>query len=211
MKHSSSVYVIKGLKCDLQTWYNNMGRVGEAKIKPFSGDDFTCISFQPDLSKFKMESLDPDTVALLTRRAYDIAGSTKGVKVFLNGTKLPVRAPPLLLAVAPSEIISTSLLRLQVNLCAFQVSGFRSYVDLYVKDRTDETGSPLTVVHEVVNPRWEVCLTMSEKGFQQVSFVNSIATTKVHTPSGMYTFYEKLEWVINVGFLWLFKSTKGVC
>lgn len=63
----------------------------------------------------------------------------------------------------------------------FQVSGFRSYVDLYVKDKTDETGSPLTIVYEVVNPRWEVCLTMSEKGFQQVSFVNSIATTKVNT------------------------------
>lgn len=43
----------------------------------------------------------------------------------------------------------------------------------------DEVGNPLTVLHEVVNERWEVCLTMSEKGFQQVSFVNSIATTKV--------------------------------
>lgn len=70
-----------------------MGRAGEAKIKPFSGDDYTCITFQPDLSKFKMTSLDRDTVALLTKRAYDIAGSTKGVKVFLNGTKLPVSAP----------------------------------------------------------------------------------------------------------------------
>lgn len=60
-----------------------------------------------------------------------------------------------------------------------QVNGFRSYVDLYVKDKLDETGVPLKVVHETVNERWEVCLTMSEKGFQQISFVNSIATTKV--------------------------------
>jgi len=60
-----------------------------------------------------------------------------------------------------------------------QVTNFRSYVDMYVKDKMDETGSPLTIIHEVVNNRWEVCLTMSEKGFQQVSFVNSIATTKV--------------------------------
>ena len=59
------------------------------------------------------------------------------------------------------------------------MTGFRSYVDMYLKDKMDETGSPLTVVHEVVNDRWEVCLAMSEKGFQQVSFVNSIATTKV--------------------------------
>lgn len=60
-----------------------------------------------------------------------------------------------------------------------QVNGFRSYVDLYVKDKLDETGVALKVVNEVVNERWEVCLTMSEKGFQQISFVNSIATTKV--------------------------------
>ena len=68
-----------------------MGRAGESKIKPFDGDDFTCITFQPDLSKFKMQALDRDTVALMTRRAYDIAGASKGVKVFLNGKKLPVR------------------------------------------------------------------------------------------------------------------------
>lgn len=59
------------------------------------------------------------------------------------------------------------------------MTGFRSYVDLYVKDKLDETGVPLKVVHEVVNERWDVCLTMSEKGFQQISFANSIATTKV--------------------------------
>ncbi|KAM8966600.1 DNA topoisomerase 2-beta isoform 2-T2 [Pelodytes ibericus] len=130
-----------------QTWTNNMLKSTDAKIKHFDGDDFTCITFQPDLAKFKMEKLDKDTVALLTRRAYDIAGSCKGVKVMLNGKKLPV-------------------------------NGFRSYVDLYVKDKLDETGVALKVIHELVNDRWDVCLTLSEKGFQQISFVNSIATTK---------------------------------
>ncbi|XP_013005084.1 DNA topoisomerase 2-alpha isoform X2 [Cavia porcellus] len=130
-----------------QTWMDNMGRAGEMELKPFSGEDYTCITFQPDLSKFKMERLDKDIVALMVRRAYDIAGSTKDVKVFLNGNKLPV-------------------------------TGFRSYVDMYLKDKLDETGNPLKVIHEQVNQRWEVCLTMSEKGFQQISFVNSIATSK---------------------------------
>lgn len=64
-------------------------------------------------------------------------------------------------------------------LICVQVKGFRSYVDLYLKDKVDETGNALKVIHEEVNSRWEVCLTLSEKGFQQVSFVNSIATTKV--------------------------------
>ncbi|KAH0626856.1 hypothetical protein JD844_002113 [Phrynosoma platyrhinos] len=130
-----------------QTWNDNMNKAGEMKLEYFDGEDFTCITFQPDLSKFKMTTLDKDIVALMSRRAYDIAGATKDVKVFLNGKKLPVK-------------------------------GFRSYVDLYVKDKLDETGNPLKVIHEQVNDRWEVCLTMSEKGFQQVSFVNSIATTK---------------------------------
>ncbi|XP_040186944.1 DNA topoisomerase 2-alpha isoform X2 [Rana temporaria] len=130
-----------------QSWTNNMAKSSESKIKPFDGEDYTCITFQPDLSKFSMQILDKDIVALMGRRAYDIAGSSKGVKVFLNGKKLPV-------------------------------TGFRSYVDMYVKDKVDETGNALKIIHESVNNRWEVCLTMSEKGFQQVSFVNSIATTK---------------------------------
>lgn len=48
-----------------------------------------------------------------------------------------------------------------------------------MKDKLDEMGVALKVVNETVNERWEVCLTLSEKGFQQISFVNSIATTKV--------------------------------
>ncbi|XP_062866444.1 DNA topoisomerase 2-beta [Trichomycterus rosablanca] len=130
-----------------QTWQNNMSKTSDPRIKHFDGDDFTCVTFQPDLTKFNMEKLDKDIVALLTRRAYDVAGSCRGVKVSLNGKKLPL-------------------------------NGFRSYVDLYVKDKLDETGVTLKVVNEVVNERWEVCLTMSERGFQQISFVNSIATTK---------------------------------
>lgn len=67
-----------------------MSRTGDSKITPFGGDEFTCITFTPDLSKFKMSALDKDTVALMTRRAYDIAGASKGVRVVLNGKKIPV-------------------------------------------------------------------------------------------------------------------------
>ena len=60
---------------------------------------------------------------------------------------------------------------------------------LYLKGREDDEGESEqdsenskkpSVVHEVVNKRWEVCVTTSTKGFQQASFVNSIATFKVH-------------------------------
>ncbi|MGH0158724.1 UNVERIFIED_CONTAM: hypothetical protein FKN15_036009 [Acipenser sinensis] len=171
-----------------QSWYENMARAGDSKIRPFEGEDFTCITFQPDLPKFKMETLDRDTVALMSRRAYDIAGASKGVKVFLNGKKLPIPSTALMLDQDTVALMSRRAydiagaskgVKVFLNGKKLPVSGFRSYVDLYVKDKLDETGSPLKVVHEVVNDRWEVCLTMSEKGFQQISFVNSIATTKV--------------------------------
>lgn len=67
-------------------------------------------------------------------------------------------------------------------LLILQIREFKDYVNLYIKDKTDEAGGALKMVHEIVNPRWEVAVTLSNNGFQQVSFVNSIATTKVIFP-----------------------------
>ena len=66
-----------------------MGKAEKEIIKN-SKDDYTKVTFKPDLARFKMTKLDKDTVSLLTKRAYDIAGCTKGVKVYLNGKLLPV-------------------------------------------------------------------------------------------------------------------------
>lgn len=70
-----------------------MSVIGEPQI---SGDlkqdgiDFTEVTFEPDLKKFKMASLDDDTVALLSKRVYDMAGCTSSdVKVYLNTKKVP--------------------------------------------------------------------------------------------------------------------------
>lgn len=134
-------------RCFKQTWGDNMTKASDPKIKDHSDSDYTKVTFSPDLSKFKMEKLDDDIVSLMNRRAYDVAASTRGVKVYLNGKRLPVKS-------------------------------FRDYVDLYIKDKVDELGNPLKMIYENVNPRWEVALTISDHGFQQVSFVNSIATTK---------------------------------
>jgi len=70
-----------------------MTKTDDAKISASKGEDYTCVTFYPDLSKFKMEKLDKDIVDLFTRRAYDVVASTRGVKVFLNGVKLPVSSP----------------------------------------------------------------------------------------------------------------------
>ncbi|XP_046918404.2 DNA topoisomerase 2-alpha-like [Dermatophagoides farinae] len=130
-----------------QVWKDNMKTAEEPIIRPSKGEDFTRVTFKPDLKKFNMTHLDKDIVDLFSRRAYDIAGSSKGVKVFLNGECLPV-------------------------------CGFKSYVNMFIKDNEDANNEPLKLAYEVVNDRWEIGVALSDKGFQQISFVNNIDTTR---------------------------------
>ena len=58
------------------------------------------------------------------------------------------------------------------------VKNFKDYVEHYTKGVTDDDGNALKVVYDQCGDRWEVAVTVSDKGFQQMSFVNSIATTK---------------------------------
>jgi DNA topoisomerase II len=129
-----------------QVWTNNMEKAQEPEIKDAKEEDFTSITFVPDLSKFKMAHLDDDTVSLLARRAYDIAASTRGVKVYLNDKRLPINK-------------------------------FEDYCKLYLNGPEDDQ-TQVKFVYEKPNERWEIAVAGSDIGFQQVSFVNSIATTK---------------------------------
>ncbi len=66
-----------------QVFSANMTKKGTPKITACkASDNWTCISFRPDLAKFGMEQLEEDTVALMRKRVYDLAGILgKGVKV----------------------------------------------------------------------------------------------------------------------------------
>jgi DNA topoisomerase-2 len=71
-------------------WEHNMRTRHEpavTDVAPNSADagDYTEIAFRPDLERFGMTCLDKDTVALLTKRVYDIAGCNPSVRVSLNG------------------------------------------------------------------------------------------------------------------------------
>jgi DNA topoisomerase-2 len=91
----------KGLKFK-QVFRNNMGTAEEPIIKDCTkteakSGDYTKITFSPDLKRFNMNSLDEDTVSLLSKRAYDIAGTMaarpgKKLSVTLNGEKVPVKS-----------------------------------------------------------------------------------------------------------------------
>jgi DNA topoisomerase-2 len=39
------------------------------------------VTFTPDLKRFGMTTIDPDTVSMLKKRVYDMAGTAKDVKV----------------------------------------------------------------------------------------------------------------------------------
>lgn len=139
-----------------QTWTENMLKVLKPKIlKAKNKREYTKVTFKPDLAKFHMESLDDDILSVLRRRVYDLCGTVKDCNVYLNDNKLSVK-------------------------------NFKGYVEMYVKaiqERSPDLGMEaaannyLSIVHEVINERWEVAFAVSDGTFNQVSFVNSIATT----------------------------------
>ena len=132
--------------CFSQTWKDNMQTAEEPIIRPSKGEDFTRVTFKPDLKKFNMTHLDKDIVDLFSRRAYDIAGSSNEINVILNGERLHVK-------------------------------GFQSYINMFIRDNEDKNNKQLKLAHEILSDRWEIALALSDKGFQQISFVNTIATT----------------------------------
>jgi DNA topoisomerase-2 len=103
-----------------QTWTENMSKMGKAKITDFKGDDYTKVSWKADYARFGMEGIDDDFEAIIKRRTYDMAGTLRGIKVYLNGDRV------------------------------------------IITDKLD---------------RWDVGFAVSDGSFNQVSFVNSIATT----------------------------------
>ncbi|CAE6454249.1 unnamed protein product [Rhizoctonia solani] len=143
-----------------QTWTNNMSKPGKAKItKNSRGEEFTKVSFRPDFKRFGMEGIDDDIAGLLRRRVYDMAGTVKNVKVFLNGERIKIK-------------------------------NFKQYVEMYVnsvKENAGETGEgpKPTIIYEEISPRWEVGFALSDGSFQQISFANSIATSKGGTHVNM--------------------------
>lgn len=139
-----------------QVWTDNMSKVSKPKItKLKTKKEYTKITFKPDLSKFHMTSLDDDILSVLKRRVYDLCGTVKDCNIYLNDKRLSIR-------------------------------NFKSYVEMYVRairetssgPDTSESGTAYTtIVHEVPNERWEIAFSVSDGNFNQVSFVNSIATT----------------------------------
>lgn len=166
-----------------QTWRNNMSEVGTPKITSYKNKaEFTQVIFKPDLAKFGMEKLDDNIVGVFKRRVYDICGSVRGIKVTLNG-----------------ELLKINNFKQYVELyvkAIDQSKEERPHIPIKLENEDDtsieksETPEPSnspapslpneklpTIVHEIINDRWEIAFCISDGSFNQVSFVNSIATT----------------------------------
>lgn len=129
----------KSRKKFYQRFSKNMEEKEEPVIESYNNEDFTRITFKPDLKRFHMTELDEDIVSLMKKRVYDMCGTLKNVNVYLNDEIIPIK-------------------------------DFREYFKLYVDHNQ--------IVYSVVNKRWEIAFAVSEEQFSQVSFVNSICTSK---------------------------------
>ncbi|KAI8071645.1 DNA topoisomerase [Gongronella butleri] len=134
-----------------QVFKNNMSIKRDPKITDNKkGEEFTRITFKPDLAKFNMTELDADFEALIKKRVYDMAGTVSGITVTLNGSKIPVK-------------------------------GYQKYTELYTKSmeiRNADGQKPILFDKDGETDRWQVSMAVSDGQFGQVSFVNSICTSK---------------------------------
>lgn len=139
-----------------QTWTENMSVCGKPKItKNNKGEEWTRVTFRPDLKRFGMEGIDEDTAGLLRKRVFDMAGTVKDIKVFLNDERLKIKN-----------------FKQYVDM----------YIQSAHAEAAENSGGAAqvkpTVIYEQISPRWEIAFAVSEGTFQFVSFANSISTTK---------------------------------
>ena len=142
----------------IQTFRNNMTQTDKPKITSYSKkEEYTMITFTPDLEKFGMTELTDDVIALLSKRVHDIAGTVKDVKVFLNDKRIQAKSF--------KEYVQMYLKSVNAN----------------------TRSSKINVIHEKFGEHWEVSIAPSVEGqFQQVSnilyfiYIHTYVHTYVH-------------------------------
>ena len=152
-----------------QRFFDNMKQVDAPVIKACAKVPYTKITFTPDYARFGMSGMTDDIYQLFQKRAYDACATTdSSVSIYFNDSKIDIKS-------------------------------FERYVDMYiggkaaakaaakVDDKSEAGGSDAghglaaarPRAFEAVNDRWEIAATYSENGmFEQVSFVNGIATIR---------------------------------
>jgi len=169
-----------------QEFKSNMGIKEEPKItkmKAESPKSYTCITFQPDLSRFSLKSLTNDIVSLFKKRVYDMAGVYSSVNVWLNDKKI----------ICPNfkKYIEMYKLNIQVpnvdptedansddDLADTETSrGSKKTKKSDLTGSVNKSSSAYEIYYEDSNPRWKIGVIYAPNNdFKQISFVNGICT-----------------------------------
>ncbi|KAK9925944.1 hypothetical protein M0R45_023202 [Rubus argutus] len=121
---------------------------------------YTKLKYKPDLGKFGMTKLEDDDVAMMNKKVVDMAGSLgERMRVLLNRREVILIRKK----VSHKNVLAPAVL-----------NPFEGYFHLYLESTDNELPRMFTKVQD----SWEVCLSIREGKFEQVSFVNSIATVK---------------------------------
>jgi DNA topoisomerase II len=132
-------------------WKDNMVKANkEPEITKYDAStNFTKITFKPDFPRFKMGgSFEQDTMDLFKKRVWDLAG------------------------------VLGKTLTIKYNGFKIPIKSFRDYSELYIKGMTNKEATEIKVAYTTDKSNWEVLIGPSSGDFHQMSFVNSIATTK---------------------------------
>ena len=168
-----------------QLFYENMSKKGAPIISANSKEDFTRVTFRPDFAKFHLTHIDADHEALLKKRVYDLAGTVKQIKVFLNDRRIGIKSFKEYV-----EAINQSRQKQQQQQ---QLAKDSSEL------MTTPAVPPLPIIYETANPRWEVAVSISDGQFQHISFVNHICTSKggTHVTYVVDQIVHKLAEIVN--------------
>ena len=161
-----------------QEFHDNLNRIDAPTIKKVakSAKPITRVSFIPDYARLGIAGLTDDFMALLKKRATDMAAvSESKIRVSFNGTAIPIKnfQQYTQLYIPPTQQVDTEN-------DDDEGDGDETETDPSVSGAGDKTKvKKQAVVWETPHPRWEYAILLSPTNeFKQVSFVNGIATFK---------------------------------
>ena len=73
------------------TWKENMSKKSQAKIDRTT-QHYTRITYKPDLKRFGMDCIDNDSLKIIEKRVYEIAGCNANLSIYFNGKRIIMKS-----------------------------------------------------------------------------------------------------------------------
>ena len=163
-----------------------------SKDLPFissSKEEYTRITFKPDLAKFGMTEMTEDMEQLLMKRVYDLAGTVPGIKVYLNNERIEIKSfkaycKEYLKSEAKNDQDDTQL-DTEMSLTEINDQNndededySENHQNKKISNHSSKKEDDLGLIYERINDRWEVAYAASDGQFQQVKSFLSFQNLK---------------------------------